>query len=217
MKKLVFITALLFSFDFSFSQKISNVDFDAIKKTLDADSGLYKQLLDRFIQSDSTLSSEDYQLIYYGQCFRSNYDPNEPDGEDFKKFQKYFNAENYDKALPYALKLIEKNPLEMRMTLKAIVCYYYLNDVANRPKLLSRYNNIILTIHRSGDGLSEATAFVSMNLGDNDELMRAMNVEPIASATKGECMVLTLKENKNRVKEVYFNISKPYQAMLKGK
>src|SRR5258708_1113063 len=76
MKKIVFIAVLLFSSCFSFSQKISNVDFDAVKKKLDTDPGLYKQLLDRFIQSDSTLTNEDYYLIYYGQCFQPSYDPN---------------------------------------------------------------------------------------------------------------------------------------------
>lgn len=215
MKRLVFITALLFSTGFSFSQKISNVDFDAIKKTLDADPGLYKQLLDRFIQSDSTFSNEDYYLVYYGQCFQPDYDPNSVDHENYDKFKKYYYAENYVKALPYAVNIIEKKPLNMQMTLKALLCYSFLNNDTNRVKLLPRYNNIMLTIHRSGDGLSGATCFVSMNMGDNYELMTIMNVESSSSTTKGDCVVYKLKENKNHVKEVYFDNTKPYQASLK--
>jgi hypothetical protein len=217
MKKLVFIIALLFSTGFSYSQKISNVDFDAIKRKLDADPGLYKQLLDLFIQADSTLSNEDYYLVYYGQCFQPSYDPNSVDHENYDKFKEYYSAENYVRALPYAMKIIDKKPLDMEMTLKALLCYYSLNDDTNRLKLLPRYNNMILTIHRSGNGLSEATAFVSMNMGDNYELMTTMKVEWSSSKTKGECVVYTLKENKNHVKEVYFNITKPYQAMLNNK
>lgn len=217
MKKIAFIAVLLFSSCFSFSQKISNVDFDAIKKKLDADLGLYKQLLDRFIQSDSTLTNEDYYLVYYGQCFQSSYDPNSVDHDNYDKFKKYFSAENYAKALPYAMKIIDKKPLDMEMTLKALLCYHFLNDDTNRLKLLPRYNNIMLTIHRSGNGLSGATAFVSMNMGDNYELMTTMKVEASSSIIKGECVVMTLKENKNHVKEVYFNVSKPYLASLNGK
>ncbi|HMK26611.1 MAG TPA: DUF4919 domain-containing protein [Chitinophagaceae bacterium] len=217
MKKIILLAGLLFYSLILFSQKISNVDFDAIKKTLEDTPALYKQLLDRFLQSDSTLSNEDYYLVYYGQCFQSSYNPNDIDHENYDKFKEYFSAENYIKALPYAVKMIDKKPLDMEMTLKALLCYYFLNDDANRLKLLPRYNNIMLTIHRSGNGLSEATAFVSMNMGDTYELMTTMKLEKTSSTTKGECVVMTLKENKNHVKEVYFNVSKPYQAMINGK
>ncbi len=217
MKKLLLSAGLLLCSFVPFAQKVSNVDFDAIKKALEGTPGLYQQLLDRFIRSDSTLNSEDYKLIYYGQCFQSNYNPNAIDQENYGKFKEYFSAENYAKALPYAVKIIDKYPLDMEMTLKALLCYYFLNDDSNRLKLLPRYNNIMLTIHRSGNGLSEATAFVSMNMGDNYELMKTMKVEKSSSTTKGECVVMTLKENKNHVKEVYFNVSKPYQAMRNGK
>ncbi len=217
MKKLLLSAGLLLCSFIPFAQKVSNVDFDAIKKTLESTPALYKQLLDRFIQSDSTLSNEDYYLVYYGQCFQHSYDPNSVDHENYDKFKEYYSAENYVKALPYAVKIIDKKPLDMEMTLKALLCYYSLNDDTNRLKLLPRYNNMILTIHRSGNGLSEATAFVSMNMGDNYELMTTMKVESSSSKTKGECVVYTLKENKNHVKEVYFNITKPYQAMLNSK
>jgi len=217
MKKLILSAGLLFYSFIPFAQKVSNVDFDAIKKTLEDTPALYKQLLDRFIQSDSTLSNEDYYLVYYGQCFQPSYDPNSVDHENYDKFKKYFRAENYVKALPYAVKIIDKKPLDMEMTLKALLCYYSLNDDTNRLKLLPRYNNIMLTMHRSGNGLSEATAFVSMNMGDNYELMTTMQVEKRSSKTKGDSVVYTLKENKNHVKEVYFNNTKPYQAMLNGK
>jgi hypothetical protein len=216
MKKLIFLAGWLFCSLTLFSQKVSNVDFDAIKKTLEDAPGLYKQLLDRFIQSDSTLTREDYYLVYYGQCFQSGYNPNGIDHENYDKFKEYFSTENYVKALPYAVKIIDKKPLDMEMTLKALLCYYFLNDDSNRLKLLPRYNNIMLTIHRSGDGLSQATCYVSMNMGDNYELMTTMKVESSSSTIKGECVVYALKENKNHVKEVYFNNTKPYQAMLNG-
>ena len=103
MKKLILLAGWLFCSLGIYSQKVSNVNFDAVKKTLDATPGLYKQLLDRFVQADTTLTKDDYNTLYYGQCFQKNYDPYGNDDDNFDKFKKPYLAGEYKEALPFAL------------------------------------------------------------------------------------------------------------------
>src|SRR5258705_7908700 len=134
MKHLILFVGLLISSHFLSAQKVSNINFDAVKKTADSSSGNYKKLLDRFIKADTTLTKEDYNTIYYGQCFQNDYDPYGAD-EDFDKFKKLYQGEDFTNALPIALKMVEKNPMDMKMTFKALVCYYKLNDEAGKFKM----------------------------------------------------------------------------------
>ena len=65
MKKLTLLAGLLMCSVILFAQKVSNIDFTAIKKSLDASPQLYQQLLDRFVKSDTTLTKDDYYTLYY--------------------------------------------------------------------------------------------------------------------------------------------------------
>jgi hypothetical protein len=212
MKKFtLFIYLLLCSYVLS-AQKIANVDFDAVKKSSDSSSGAYKKLLDRFVKADTTLTKKDYTTLYYGQCFQKEYDPYGTD-DNFDKFKKFYQGEDFTKALPYALKMIEKNPMDMKMTFKALVCYYKMNDEAGKFKMGLRYNNIMSAIFDSGDGKTAATAFVVMCVSDEYELMASMKVENSAQSLDGNCDVMDLKKNDLNIDKLYFNVSKPLEAL----
>lgn len=214
MKRTILISALLFLFTSLSAQKISNVDFDAIRKSLDGDPKLYARLTERFRAGDSSLTYDEYRIIYYGQCFQKGYNPYGSDSKNSDAFTKKYLAKEFDKALPYALKMIENNPMDMRMTFKALVCYHQLKDEAGIAKMKSRYNGIISTIFESGDGKSDSTAFVVMCVSDEYELMANMDVEMTSQALVGSCDLMTLKKNDLGLKELYFNVSKPLQSMM---
>lgn len=213
MKQFILVAFLLISNYFLSAQKVSNIDFDAIKKTSDS-SGNYKKLLDRFVKADTTLTQEDYTTLYYGQCFQKDYDPYGTD-DDFNKFKKLYQEQDFTKALPIALKMIEKKPMDMKMTFKALVCYYKLNDEAGKLKMGTRYNNIMEAIMASGDGKTAATAFVVMCVSDEYEMMAGMQVENTMQSLHGDCDVMDLKKNDLNIDKLYFNVSKPLEAMMK--
>lgn len=196
------------------AQKVSNIDFDAVKKSLDNSPKMYTGLLERFRQADSTLTNDEYKLIYYGQCFQKSYNPYGNDQKNFDSFKKYYQDEKFEQALPFALKMIDNNPLNMKMTFLALVCYHHINDVAGKANMSSRYNGIMKTIFDSGDGKSDPTAFVVMCINDEYELMANMQVQNTSQALRGFCDVMTLKENDLGIKELYFNVSKPLESMM---
>jgi hypothetical protein len=215
MKTLSFIFLFFLNTSLVFSQKISNIDFDKIKSKLEESGGFYKKLLERFIDADSTLTQEEYNIIYYGQCFQKNYNPYFRDTENFDKFRKHYQENDFAKALPIALKMIGKDPLDMKMTFYTLVCYHGLKDEDGKSKMATRYNGIIRSIFESGDGKSDATAFVVMNVSDEYELMANLEVQNTSQSLRGYCDVMTLKENDLGIKELYFNVSKPLESMMK--
>lgn len=214
MKKILLLPVLILICVSLSGQKVSRVDFDVIKKSLDDSPKLYQQLLTRFINSDSTLTNEEFSIIYYGQCYQDDYSPYGNDQENFDKFKKHYLEKNYDRALPIALKMIKNNPLDMKMTFKALVCYHQLQDVAGKNNMIIRYNGIMSTIFNSGDGKSDSTAFVVMCVSDEYELMANLQVETISQSLIGSCDLMRLKENDLGIDKLYFNVSKPMASMM---
>ena len=165
--------------------------------------------------ADSTLTEEEVKVIYYGQCFQDKYNPYGTDSKNFDKFKEYFQKSNYEKALPFVLNMLEKDPMDLKMTYYAIICYHYIEDSANKAIMQVRYENLLLSLFRSGDGKTRETAFVVMRISDEYEAMRNMGVENTSQALSGDCDVMTLKKNDYGLERLYFNIAKPFESMSK--
>ena len=215
MKKLLFLTVFIFIFIAISAQKISNVDFDSVKTALDAKPGLYKELIDRFKKADSTLIADEFKVLYYGQCFQENYKPYGGDGKDFDKFKEHYEKEDYKKALPFVIKILDEDPIDLKMMFKALVCYHILNDQENKAAMQMRYESILYTLFLSGDGKTRETAFVVMRVSDEYEAMSNMQVENSSQSLSGDCDVMTLKKNDYGLESLYFNISKPFSSLSK--
>ncbi len=215
MKKIIFVLLCSLYVTVAGSQQVSNVNFTEIKQKLEADKDLYKSLQKRFTKTDTTLTAEDFQVLYYGQCFQKNYQPYGKDYDNIEKFKKYFLKSDYANALPVALTMIGNNPMDMEMTFKALVCYYELKDEEGKAAMAFRYNNIMGAVYESGDGKTESTAFVVMRISDEYELMANMEVEMTSQALRGMCDVMTLKKNDLGVDKLFFNVSKLFESMMK--
>ncbi len=62
----VLITFVLFG-------QTKSINFKEIKRIVNNNS--YEKLFDRFIANNTTLSLDDYIIIYYGQTYKANYKP----------------------------------------------------------------------------------------------------------------------------------------------
>jgi hypothetical protein len=219
MKKIILLKGLLFLCVAVISaQKISKVDFDAIKKSLDANPALYKNLVNRIKNSDTTLTAADYSTLYYGQCFQTDYSPYGSDS-NLDEFNKHYQKQEYAKALPIAMKILDKNPIDIRMTFKALVCNHYLKDEENKAKMNTRYENLLLAIIESGDGKTDTTAMVVMKVSDEYELMNNMQVQntsqSLVQGPAGPCDLMPLKPNDLGLDKLYFNVAKLFESMEK--
>jgi hypothetical protein len=197
------------------AQKISNVDFDSVSTALDAKQDLYKELIIRYKKADTTLTPGEFKVLYYGQCLQKDYNPYGGSGKNFDKFKEYYDKEDYKKALPFALKILDEDPMDLQMTFKTLVCYHYLNDMENKTTMQMRYENMLYVLFTSGDGKTNETAFVVMRISDEYEAMRNMEVENTMQSLSGDCDIMTLMENNYGLEKLYFNISKPFGSLKK--
>ncbi|MBC7862389.1 MAG: DUF4919 domain-containing protein, partial [Bacteroidia bacterium] len=135
MKKAVLILFLIGISYFLPAQKFSKVDFDSIKKTFSADTNLYNKLVERLVKLDSTLTEDDYYLIYYGQVFSKKYDPYNG-GEEIEKFNEEYGAGKYADASLIGEKILKQNPVNLTLLYRTANCFRETGNVLMKR----RYN-----------------------------------------------------------------------------
>lgn len=218
--KILFITTLLLAMSLTASaQKVSNIDFDEIKAaTTDSVSAYYyPRLLARFQSQNLPLTDKQYTYLYYGSVFAKDYNPYGRN-EGVMAFYGYYNKGKYEDAIPYGLEIIERDPLNIRIMQALTICYLEVNDTVNQEKYRDMCLSLIKVIHESGDGKSEATAYVVVKVADEYALLDVLGLKvTYQRLTKsGYTDLLRVKRkvktpNNEGIKKLYFNVSKLFR------
>lgn len=214
---LIFLFVFIFSLSCGISQKVSNIDFDEIKKlTQDKlSSKYYPTLMKRFKEFDTTLTENDFQLIYYGSVFGENYFPYGL--SDDKSFFDAYYKEKYQEAIDLGLKLLEKDPINLKIIFKMLASYHILGNLDFAKKYSFIYSGLITEIYKSGDGISKETPFVVMKISDEYEILDANNLKSGSQALVGVTDVLSVtSKDPNKpfeYEELYFDVSKPLEHL----
>lgn len=210
-----FILVLLIIFPcYVQSQKVSNVDFDAIERRMEADTALYGKLLDRFIQADSTLTPDEISLLYYGAVYRDNYAPYELNDNE-KKFYDLCSARKFEKALTVGEELLRNNPLDIRLLNRLYTCARKMEDVKKYNAYKFRYMALVTAVSNSGNGKSDSTAFVVIRISDEYAVLSHLELSHRNQSLKGNCDVFTLSEPGNFGQyQLYFDVRKPFATLM---
>lgn len=204
-----------------YGQKISNIDFDAIKLAIQDSSSIYYYplLMERFQQLNSYRTEIEYMYMYYGNVYSDKYNPyGEISDSNEKKFRELFRQKKFDEAIPYGQEIIRKNPINLQILHYMLICHHEIGDKITAEKYANMYFPLLNVIKNSGDGNSINTAYVVIMVSDEYEILNSLgltiknrqtlygqqtDVFKISSAgqkpSKGE----------KKIKELYFNVSKP--------
>jgi hypothetical protein len=215
--KTIITLLLLISVNFSFAQKISNIEFNVIKEEItdSTSSNFYSTLIERFVEADTSLTEKEFKLIYYGNVFSENYKPySSSKSED--KFLELYNKEKYKKAIPYGEKVLLENPVNLKISFKMLVCHDVLEDKVKVKHYAKRYFPLLGCIYKSGDGNSISTAYVVIKVADEYEILADLGISMasqslVGSTDKLEINTKIQKEEKRKeiIEQLYFNVSKP--------
>ncbi len=199
------------------AQHISKIDFDQIKKTT-TDSfsrHYYPLLIQRFLRFDTTLTVDDFPLIYYGYVFTKDYNPYHT-GANEDKFLKLFKQKKYGEAIPLGKEVLNENPVNIKVLYCMLVCFDRQGDRPSARNYANLYFPLLNVIYNSGDGKSIETAYVVTTVADEYELLGDLNLSSNEQALVGDTDVLTIDQEgqnmgsaKEKVKTLYFNVSKP--------
>ncbi len=187
-------------------------DLKKINKALNKDSGLNPNLMQRYKINDTSLTVQDYHLLYYGYALQPGFNP-EKDTELRQQLNNEFNDAgkgdaDYAAIKEISTKILDILPFDIRTLDPAIYSAEMLKDHSTATKLEFRMGRIIETIFNSGDGLKEETPFYVISLANIPDMARALGFEAvnIVPEQSGNLYYFRVKENDFGINGFYFRI-----------
>jgi hypothetical protein len=213
MKKLIIFFSLLLVFLNSSAQP----DYNIIKNKISSpdSSTFYPKLEQRFVDSDSTLRKEDFYLLYYGGVFSKNYTP-----QEITEKEKVIRLANYSgeylQAYELADSLLKIYPVSIQAYFEKAYACHNLKRFDEEEYNRKRYKLFIKIILSSGDGKSLETAWHVNLMNDEYEVLQylqLLSIEETEIEYSGKVYdVISLKPNKLKLKNIYFDISRQTAA-----
>ncbi|HPH17066.1 MAG TPA: DUF4919 domain-containing protein [Bacteroidales bacterium] len=223
MKKISILSVIFLCFvmHWGYSQKTSNIDFDAIKTQVqDSTSATYYPLLlERMLQLDSTLTSHELQLLYYGNVFYSKYSPYGRGEYEDKCFEAY-KKKDFAEAIRNGELEFKENPVNVKVLKLLLLSHHKNADSVMAKKYAKLFFGILDEIYKSGDGKSIATAYVVLKVADEYVILSDLGLSSTKQSLLGVTDKLTIEtkgqnppKGADKIKELYFNVSQPLAYM----
>jgi hypothetical protein len=167
----------------------------------------YPRLLQRFNQFDTSLTVNDYRLLYYGFAFNAGYAPYQDNGTS--EIMPLVKERKYDKALEVCDKVLSTNPVSI--TTNSYKSFVLMNMAENDSsrRYAIRVRKLLNAILSSGDGLTCETAFKVIYVSDEYSLLRdVFDAEPQGRRTTPPCDRFNIDKTKTYPsKTIYFDYS----------
>jgi len=211
MRKIVMIQFLILITVVSFGQTMS-IDLKEIKSIANSDS--YTILLNRFIGNDTTLSLDDYIIVYYGQAFREKYSPNARH-DSVKVLNSYLNNSidsiDFHKVLSYTDQILSDFPFNIEQIYIAGIAYDKLGVKDSSEIWFYKYDKLIRTIMSSGDGKTPKTAFIVTKITDEYSILNALGLQftgqTLIGKKKKSYDLMNVAQNEYGIVKLYFDIN----------
>ena len=147
---------------------LSNLEH--IKKQInDKKSNYYfKNLLKKFENDKTSLSIDEFFMLYYGQSLQKKFSGYSTNNTDYKK---KFAIGDYDKCIEVAEKELSVNPFLIEAYLYIAYSYLYLSNYTKAIEYLVPYHGFLAGISSTGDGLSFETPYLITSITDEYNMM----------------------------------------------
>ena len=174
----------------------------------------YNKLFDRYIANDTTLTLKEYQIIYYGQAFQSDYNASSRH-DSVKILNQYLNQDidsiNFKKVLEYSQLILSKYPFNIEQIYINAIAYERLEDYDKAKMWFFKYDKLIFSILGSGTGKSRKTAMVVTKITDEYSMLNALGLQFTGQSLikkRGKSYdYMSVADNDMNIKGFYFDIS----------
>ncbi len=147
------------------------IDLNRIKVDVVSNPSNYRNLTNRFLIGDSTLTLDEMATVYYGYAFSSDYDPT----DRYSEIEKAYSDLDYEKTWKLCSEALKYNPVSLDLTIKALVAANNGTDEKARaliPTLQNRYDLISTIILSSGMGTTTESPFIVICDEDMGRIIR---------------------------------------------
>jgi hypothetical protein len=216
-KQIIILLLLICSVGYSYAQrKIYKPNYKKIEKEINKkkSDNYYPKLFARYQNNDTTLTDEQYTLLFYGAPSQPGYIPyggsTYSDSTEKIYDKKLLTLADYDSAIYYENIALKINPFSLRDL--NILSYSYIktgNDsLANLINL--KKEKIIKTILTTGDGRTQERGFFVITVSQEYDLLQILGFDFSGeqTLTPTGCDYLGVKTNKYNIKGLFFDVNK---------
>lgn len=173
----------------------------------------YPNLMERYMQSDSTMTSEEMRHLYYGFIYQPTYVPTDTSSYNAQLAQvlskQSFTNNDYSEILQLSDALLLEDPFNLRALNAKLFVYAQQNNVEVYKKMAQRRRIIQNAIISTGDGMTDKTPFYVIKVAHEYDILPFLGYtfggeDKIVKGKKVN--YLSLGENRFGVDKVYFNI-----------
>jgi hypothetical protein len=185
------------------------IDLTALGVDIRMNPSHYRELLDRFEHTDTTLTNDEMATLYYGFPYTAEYAPVEKAAD----IENAYDLEDYQKAYDLATDALTTSPLSLALNVVALSAADHLNRTSETHIPINdlglRCDLIATAILESGTGTSARSPFLVTDVADIDRVLRnIIGVESVVDRTKvGNVLAfkITLPGN-DRQHILYFDV-----------
>lgn len=218
-----FLVLILFALScYAYGQKISNVDFDAIKLEISDSSSnfFYPLLISRFQEQDTTLTNAEFSQLYYGNVFQENYYPYGATDKQRLFEDAYKKNTSFKETEKLGVDVLNENPVNLGVLLKMVFLYNREKDIEKATVFAKLYVSFLEVIYASGTGEDCNNGFVVISVDDEYRITGDLGLTVVRQALIGSCDQLVFskkgQKRKNRIKGLFFNVKMPLSYLAKS-
>ena len=215
--KLLLIIVFLFTAQYLYAQSgpFKKPDYKYIQQVTGDPSKpvYYSRLFTRYINDDTTLSPQEFHLLYFGYFFQPGYGKINPTGykDSVRAMSKksYLSAAERRKMVSFAKRDLGFSPFDLTDLNWLCSLYYGLDDVENYALYRYKLNRVTEAILATGDGRTENSGLHVLSVGDEFGVLSSLDLEYESHQTNSERKYDYLKvaANSKGISGVYFDVS----------
>lgn len=214
-KFFLLIVSLFVSFSGFAQSEVEAPNYTEIANTINnRDSDFYyPRLMRRFAANDTTLSMEDYRMLYYGFTMQEDYNPYRvsPYTNKLKEFSVVdsISLPACDSIIKYGLKAVADFPFDLR-SMNLLIYGYKCTDNDEQKQLWAfKLKGLLDAIISSGDGESEESAFHVIYPPHEYEIINRFGLSAKSNVMMPPSFdYIEVNDNSFNIKGYYFNISR---------
>lgn len=190
-------------------------DYKNIERvTKDKNSGFYyPKLFKRFQANDTTLTVEQYRMLYYGYFFQEGYSSFGSMSVFNDSLKALFNKDSLSvndrrNIIRYTNEDLKTDPFSLRDMYRLYRFYHILGDDAKSDLCVNKLEMLSKAIASTGDARSDTTGLHVLSVEDEYTIVSMLGYEfgGTQKLTENQCDYLTLRKNDDGIDGLYFDV-----------
>lgn len=196
------------------AQEVEAPNYQQIKQQINNSKSnqFYPRLFDRMVHNDTTLTIEDYRMLYYGYVTREDYVPYQEKEEKLLDIRRRFIKNDHDpllleEVIKTTAEILDNDPFNMSAISLHAMARLQKGDSIGFQQSKARFDGIMEAILSSGDGESASSSFHIIDIAHEYEITSHLGLSVVKdSLISNRIEFLRVEQpNADNIPGIYFN------------